>query len=99
MGHPTYWLSEEVFDFEPVFDAAEAGGAVVVGRVEEDASAGEALELAGVVVDEVVGAKDAFVAAEDDVLVGMNGKWRPSQRYLALKEVGTSMAAVAMKIS
>ena len=34
----------------------------------------EAFELAGVVVDEVVGAEDGFVAAEDDVGVGDEGE-------------------------
>jgi hypothetical protein len=67
---------EEGFYVLPVVDAAEAGEVDVGWRGVEDAFAvGVALtvggfeeaELAGVVVDEEVGAEDGFVAAEDDV--------------------------------
>ena len=47
-------------------DAGVAGDGDVVGGIVEDAGADEAFELAGVVVDEVVGAEDRLVAAEDD---------------------------------
>ena len=55
-------------------DAAEIGDGGVVGRVVEDSGTGEAAERAWVVVDEVVGAEDAFVAAEDDVGGGDGGE-------------------------
>ena len=55
-------------------DAGVAGDVGVVGGVVEDAGAGEDFELAGVVVYEVVGAEDGFVAAEDDVGVGDEGE-------------------------
>ena len=51
-------------------DAGVAGDGGVVGGVVEDAGAGEEFELAGVVVDQVVGAQDGFVAAEDDGVWG-----------------------------
>ena len=69
-----FLAEEEGFDFEPVADAGVAGDGGVVGRVVEDAFAGEAAQLAGVVVDEVVGAEDGFVAAEDDVRRGDEGE-------------------------
>ena len=58
---------KELFDFEPVVDAFEALDVDVVGRGVDDAFAFEAAELAGIVVDEIVGAEDALVAAVDDV--------------------------------
>src|SRR5665213_3959596 len=65
-----FLAEEELFDFEPVADAGVGGEVDVVGGVVEDAGAGEGFELAGVVVDEVIGEEDGFVAAEDDVGVG-----------------------------
>jgi hypothetical protein len=82
-------IDEQFSDFEPVADAGVAGDGDVVGGVVEDAGAVEAFELAGVVVDEVVGAEDGLVAAEDDVGVGDGGE-------VALEP---SMAAEAMKTS
>ncbi len=70
-----------------------------MGRVVENAVAHESRQLPRVVVDQEVGAQDALVAAVDDVRGEINGKCLPSQRYLALKDVGTSIAAVAMKTS
>ena len=58
---------KQLLDFEPVVDALETLDVDVVGRGVDDAFAFEAAELTGVVVDEVVGAEDALVAAVDDV--------------------------------
>ena len=70
------WLlaEKELFDFEPVVDAFESLDVDVVGRGIDDAFTFEAAELTGVVVDEVVGAEDALVAAVDDVRGGDEGK-------------------------
>ena len=46
----------------------------VGGGGEEDAFAAEGVELTDVVVDEEVGAEDAFFAAKDDVRGGDEGK-------------------------
>src|SRR5215469_17069371 len=54
--------------------AAEAGDVDVGGRAEEDAFAAKETKLARVVVDEIVAAQDALVAAEDDVRRGDEGK-------------------------
>jgi hypothetical protein len=77
------WSGEEHFFYgQPVVYAAVAGD-VDVGRTGIDdafADRGAVLvvlkqgQLAGVVVDEVVGAEDAFVAAEDDVRGGDEGE-------------------------
>jgi hypothetical protein len=53
--------------FFPVVDAEEAGGGEVVGGGVEEALALEAEEVFGQVVDEIVGAQDRLVAAEDVV--------------------------------
>jgi hypothetical protein len=65
---------EEGFDLLPVEDAGVVGEGDVVGRVVEDAGAGEGFQLAGVVVDEEVGAQDGLVSTEDDVGVGDEGE-------------------------
>jgi hypothetical protein len=74
---------EEGFYVLPVVYAAEAGEVDVGGAGVEDAFAVrvalivgrfEEAELAGVVVDEEVGAEDGFVAAEDDVGGGNEGE-------------------------
>jgi len=85
------WLflaEEEGFDFEPVADAGVAGYGDIVGRVVENAGAGEAFELARVVVDEVVGAEDGLVAAEDDVGVGDGGEVALQPAELGIEGAG-----------
>ena len=72
-----FWLWEigEVGgDFFPVVDAEEAGGAEVVGGCVEEALTDEVLDVAGEIVDEVVGSQDAFVAAKNVVGLRNEGK-------------------------
>ncbi len=75
---------EEGLDVEPIVDAPVAGDVDVGGRGVEDAlpSVGavdrrfalKEAELAGVVVDEEVGAEDGLVATEDDARGGNEGE-------------------------
>ena len=74
----------------PVIHADEAGGRQIVGRGIEQALALKAEEIAGQVIDEVVGAEDGLVAAED-VVGGRN------EGEVALKEKTLSARANSVK--
>lgn len=65
---------KELLNIEPVVDAPEALDGNVVGRGEEDSFAQEPAQLAGIVVDQVIGADDALVPAIDDMRRRDKGK-------------------------
>ena len=68
MGRPRLSIAnggEVVGDLLPVIDADEARGREVMRGGVEDALAFEADQVFGQVVDEIVGAEDGLVAAED----------------------------------
>ena len=82
-GERRLWVGEELgkeegFYVEPVVYAAEAGDVDVGWAGVEDAFAVlvvlEEAELAGVVVDKIVGAEDGLITAEDDVGCGDEGE-------------------------
>src|SRR5579864_631839 len=65
---PSIWEFVEIGGYVgPVVDASEADGGDVVRRGVEEAAAFKALEVAGQVVDEILGAENGLVAAEDVV--------------------------------
>src|ERR1039457_3217409 len=72
----------------PVIDADEAGGGEVVGGGVEDALAFKAEEVFGQVVDEVVGAEDGLVAAEDVMRGRDEGKVALEPAVLGAEGVG-----------
>src|SRR5271168_2367151 len=65
---------KELLHFEPIVDTLIARHAGIVRRVVEDALAFETPQLTRIIVDEVVRAQDALVAAVDDVRGGDEGK-------------------------
>jgi hypothetical protein len=74
LWHGRRLVEEHFFYGLPVVYAAVVGYVDVGGGGVEDAFAVEDFELADVVIDEVVGAEDGFVAAEDDVGGGDEGE-------------------------
>jgi len=80
----------------PVIDADEASCSEVMRSGIENALALEAEEILGQVVDEIVGAKDGLVAAEDVVRGRDERKVSLQPGYLEPSELGTAMAWVAM---
>ena len=90
---------EKLFDLQPVVHAHWRGHPGIVGRSEEHALAGEALEVARHIVNEIVRVEDTLVSTKDEVLDERKGKCRSSQRNFGPKDRGNSMAAVATKIS
>src|ERR1035437_1371464 len=74
--------------FLPVVDASEPGGGEVVGGGVEQALAFKAEQVAGQIVDEVVGAQNALVAAEDVVRGRDEGEMALQPAVLGAQGVG-----------
>jgi hypothetical protein len=79
----------EVFrDFNPVIDADESGCGEVMGRTVEDSPPFEAKKILGLVVNEEVGTKNAFVSAEDVMCRRDEGKVALQPTILGSERVG-----------
>jgi hypothetical protein len=90
---------KEILNLSPAGNPPKTGNSRIMGSGEEDSLAFESLQVPERVVDQVVGVQDALVSAENEVGRRDEGKWRRNHRYLGPKELGNSMAAVAIKIS